>query len=473
MNALKTNDFRATGRIHLLWIGINRYESSMWPTLRTAVSGSEALEEALQQGFGLVDDRVLRLVNQGARLAEIERSIRAFGPGGSMELSKDDQLLISFAGHGEKDPLTHETAFVPYDGHIDSPSTWFRFDHLRSLLRVIEAKHVLVVSDSCFSGGVFRSSGSQLPDKIDEIYAKRAYASKSRLMISSGGNEIVADAGGGHGKSVFVQGILNALSKRASPWVLAEEVFRDVRKFVVENSQQTPEFGGLERSGHDGGQLVLFRASLSDSGGRVSVASSVTAKIDSSQSNVATSHRTHQSHDGDMQTKRGFSPRLLFTGLAVAAVIVAGALWTLLDVNSERGDVGTPTSYYDLSSVRFDAGPFTLKNFSIPHEPPLVLAAGHEFDFEFTIETLDIESDAESIFLFADPIFENQSCVSLSRYKAEIESNMNRQVLFGIGNLQGCSSTEVLGLDLSFERSSGDVFPALSLVFENYVVNRN
>lgn len=252
--------FVATGRTHMLWVGIDRYANPLWPTLKNAVSGSEAFEEALQRNFGLEDASVVRLVNKGATLANIEMAIRAYGPGGPMEVIEDDQLIISFAGHGEEDQLTRETAFVPYDGNPSSPSTWFRFDQLRPILRAIPARHILVISDSCFSGGVFRGEASVGARAKDAAYARRAFAKHSRLMISSGGSELTADSGGRLGRSVFVDGMIHSLSASDGDWILINTVFQETRSFVVANAAQTPEFGPLKDSGHYGGEFVLFRS---------------------------------------------------------------------------------------------------------------------------------------------------------------------------------------------------------------------
>lgn len=224
------------------------------------MSGSEALEEILESNFDLHDDHVMRLVNQGARLAEIEKAIRSFGPGGARELEEADQLILSFAGHGDEDHLTQETAFIPYDGDPDSPSTWFRFEHLRPLLRVISARHILVISDSCFSGGVFRSGGGvSNPASTTLEYARRAYAKRSRSMISSGGIERTEDGGGRLGCSVFIDGLIHSLRSEKEDWILTNEIFSDLRNYVVANAEQTPEFGPLSRAGHGGGEFIFFQ----------------------------------------------------------------------------------------------------------------------------------------------------------------------------------------------------------------------
>lgn len=256
---MNNEDFVATGRTHMLWVGINRYESPLWPTLKNAVSGSEALEEALQANFGLDDQDVVRLVNQAATLAGIEMAVRAYGPSGPMEIHEEDQLIISFAGHGEEDQLTRETAFVPYDGNPSSPSTWFRFDHLRPLLRAISARHILVISDSCFSGGVFRGANHTPAARGHPAYAKRAFSKFSRQMISSGGSELTDDGGGRPGHSVFIDGLVHSLKSSNDDLLLANELFYETRNFVVTNAEQTPEFGPLTRSGHAGGEFIFFR----------------------------------------------------------------------------------------------------------------------------------------------------------------------------------------------------------------------
>ena len=84
---------------------------------------------------------------------------------------------------------------------------------------------------------------------------------KSRIAISSGGNEPVLDAGGGT-NSVFAKSLLDALSVAEEP-LTALDLYAHLRENVLEKSssfgdQQTPLFGELVISGHEGPDFVFL-----------------------------------------------------------------------------------------------------------------------------------------------------------------------------------------------------------------------
>ncbi len=82
---------------------------------------------------------------------------------------------------------------------------------------------------------------------------------KTRLLISSGNNEPVSDAGG-KGHSVFAQALLNGLENEQYDEFTARELFDGyVITAVTANSKQEPQFRPLENVGHEGGDVIFVR----------------------------------------------------------------------------------------------------------------------------------------------------------------------------------------------------------------------
>ena len=118
-------------------------------------------------------------------------------------------------------------------------------------------KHVLLVSDSCFSGDFFRGSRSAIPT-VDDVVIKNAYQLSSRQAITSGGVEPVSDSGFG-GNSVFSHFFVAALKNNQKPYLIPSELFPAVKSGVAQNAEQFPQLGALYGvGGQDGGELVLF-----------------------------------------------------------------------------------------------------------------------------------------------------------------------------------------------------------------------
>ena len=125
----------------------------------------------------------------------------------------------------------------------------------------MSAKHVMIVSDSCYSGRLTRGlsvavkTGAEREAELSRLAAKR-----SRTALVSGGLEPVND-GGGEGHSVFTRAFLTAL--RESTEVLdGQQLFAAVRRPVIVNADQTPEYSDIRLAGHDGGDFLFVPVSL-------------------------------------------------------------------------------------------------------------------------------------------------------------------------------------------------------------------
>ena len=82
-------------------------------------------------------------------------------------------------------------------------------------------------------------------------------AKHARTVLTSGGLEPVVDAGGG-GHSVFAKAFLQALDGNRG--ILdGQSLFANLKRPVVVNAAQTPEYSDLRFVGHDGGDFLFVK----------------------------------------------------------------------------------------------------------------------------------------------------------------------------------------------------------------------
>ena len=116
----------------------------------------------------------------------------------------------------------------------------------------MDAKHVMVISDSCYSGTFTR--GIAVPDRTPG-YLHRLSSRRSRTALTSGGIEPVADSGSG-GNSVFARALLDELSANDG-LIEASELFMRIRRRVALNSDQTPQYAPIVKAGHEDGDFLF------------------------------------------------------------------------------------------------------------------------------------------------------------------------------------------------------------------------
>jgi len=231
------------GSYHALVIGNNSYRHL--PDLKTAVADARRVSDILEELYGF---EVTRLEN--ANRTQILRLVSDL----RKKISEKDNLLIYYAGHGHLDEGAGEGYWLPVDADPEDPSNWLMTDQIVGQIRAMSAKHVLIVSDSCFSGVLTR--GIKIAEKTPS-YIARMTNSKARVALTSGGLEPVADSGGS-GHSVFAAKFISLLEANQS--VLdGTQLFSELRPEVMLNSDQTPEYGRIRKAGDAGGDFLFVR----------------------------------------------------------------------------------------------------------------------------------------------------------------------------------------------------------------------
>jgi hypothetical protein len=90
-----------------------------------------------------------------------------------------------------------------------------------------------------------------------DTYIARIAQKRSRTVLTSGGLEPVLDTGGGP-HSVFAKFFLTVLQENTDV-LEGQQLFSAIRRPVVLNSAQTPEYSDIRYAGHEGGDFLFVR----------------------------------------------------------------------------------------------------------------------------------------------------------------------------------------------------------------------
>ncbi|MCC7046295.1 MAG: caspase family protein [Alphaproteobacteria bacterium] len=235
------------GKFHALVIGNNDYGGL--PALRTAIGDAMAVGALLSDAYGF-EVRLLQNATRGQILGALA-DLRG-------TLGENDNLLIYYAGHGYLDQAAEQGYWLPIDAERNNPGNWIANSDLTAQVRAMKARHVMVVADSCYSGTLVRGISVSIPPGDRRVdWLKRLSVKRARTVLASGGVEPVLDGGGG-GHSVFAKAFMDALMENDS--VLdGQSLFVKLRRPVVVNSSQVPEYADIRQAGHDGGDFLFVR----------------------------------------------------------------------------------------------------------------------------------------------------------------------------------------------------------------------
>lgn len=183
------------------------YDDPRWPQLRTPASDVSAIGEDLRKLYGFQVERV-----DNATAADIRMKIRSLA---ARKYAAGDQLLLMFAGHGDKDDTLRKGWLITRDTKAESHEGAYPFSELREDVDNIPCPHILLVLDVCF-GGTFdpsirdaRTRGTEYQEVSTEKFIQRKLKYRSRLYLSSVDQKTEAPEGRGH--SPFAWKFLEAL----------------------------------------------------------------------------------------------------------------------------------------------------------------------------------------------------------------------------------------------------------------------
>jgi len=242
------------GTYYALVIGNDNYTA--YPHLKSASGDARAIADVLRSRY---DYKVTLLTN--ANRFEMLSALNDMRE----KLTDRDNLLVYYAGHGEIDN-SRQGYWLPVDAQEKTPNTWISNRAVSDILTTMEAKHVLVVADSCYSGTMTRTSlatfGGGMPASAWGDWVKTMVAGRSRTALTSGGVQPVADTSMNGKHSVFAATLLSVLRDN-NQLLTGQHLFREIAAGMALRSaraglQQAPEYAPIQFAGHESGEFFLM-----------------------------------------------------------------------------------------------------------------------------------------------------------------------------------------------------------------------
>jgi len=241
------------GQYRALLIGVDDYDDSSIPDLQTPRADVMALAEVLRDQYGF--DRVDTLVGSAATRGGILDALDAL----VANTREDDALIIYYAGHGTRKVELKQGYWLPVDAKKASTSNWISNADVRDRLQGMPARHVLLISDSCFAGSLIGTRDLGTSEVAGDLrVAQRLARDKSRWVLTSGGDEPVLDGHLGSEHSVFAHFLLKQLRDAEGPFINPGAFVDDLQRLVINNAEQSPQAAPLKGAGDEGGQLVMI-----------------------------------------------------------------------------------------------------------------------------------------------------------------------------------------------------------------------
>ena len=243
-------DLPSSGRFehgHALVIGIANYPK-ISPLPATILNDARDLGSLLTDPriCGYPPSQVTALLDQEATGAGIRTALAAL----AAHTGPNDTAIVFFSGHGvqaTRDGILRQY-ILPYDSDLANlEHTAIAGDEMTELLNTISAGRLLVLFDSCHSGGAGDPKGSlELASGLREEYYAALAQGKGRVVIASSRPDEFSWALPTMSNSVFthylLEGLRGAGRTLGDGYVRVFDVFRHVADRVPTRASQHPIF---------------------------------------------------------------------------------------------------------------------------------------------------------------------------------------------------------------------------------------
>lgn len=223
----------------LLLIGIDIYQSKK--PLNNCVSDLINFKEVLTEKYDFDEGDVTELFDQEASNIKIQDALKNY----FTTVDKNDNLVIYFSGHGFYQESSKIGYWLPYDASEEYTS-WISNEILIGYLNKINARHIFLISDSCFSASILNTG---LP-KSNLEYSSRP----SRWALASAFSESYDSEKGEN--SEFASSIIKFITNKEKEFRVSE-LIEYVKSSFGYNEKQTPQGAPLLLSGHTGGEMLF------------------------------------------------------------------------------------------------------------------------------------------------------------------------------------------------------------------------
>lgn len=240
---------------YFLGIGIDEYEHQK--NLNNAVRDVQMIHDALcnRYLFSKDDDFSKILLNEEATKENIEKVLYDY----ARTLGENDSLIVYYSGHGylaKKFGNVKKGYWIPYNGENPEKDSekCISNNQLIELFSNIKAKHLLLITDSCFSGSLLTRGEEDFSvglNKIGNMTSRRAICSSLR-------DEPAYDGIDG-GNSPFASSLLRALNENIDSQISTHSIYINLNDYFPSDDfyGQNLAYDPLKIPGENRGQFVF------------------------------------------------------------------------------------------------------------------------------------------------------------------------------------------------------------------------
>ena len=232
------------GAYHALLIGIDDYQDSTIPGVKSASKAANELAGVLKQNYGFDTDL---LTNKKATGENIVKAIQVL----SQKVGIDDTVIIYFSGRGDVDSSGKKGYWYPYDAKAGAVESYVDNERVQGFIRDMKANDILVISDSTYADTFF-GSAHKLPEEFSDAYYLNLYNKQSRWGLTSG-----TDGSKENGISIFTDKIIQALKGNEKPHFSLQELYEKIKPDIRKSSIRPPRCRSLRNTGDQGGEPVF------------------------------------------------------------------------------------------------------------------------------------------------------------------------------------------------------------------------
>lgn len=272
---VKPSGSELVGTYHALIIGINKYENrgielglrenpgdslecnGVFPDLEESVRAAQEIKNILVGVYSFEENNVKMLTGEEGTEAPTRNNIMNYFAEFFKRLKDTDRLLVFFSGHGCFEHRLGVGYWIASDGLKISG------EEIRSIYKS-SARHVFIVSDSCYSAKIFPDVTSGHTESNLEWIRKKEKL-KSRQVLASGKEKVSAGSKGNI--SPFCRAFIDSLKENPDRMIDAQSIMSMVTQKLApqrKENNQTEPVGGIVSLGEDRGGQFVFRRKYSE-----------------------------------------------------------------------------------------------------------------------------------------------------------------------------------------------------------------
>lgn len=235
------------GKYYALIIGVSEYDDDSIQDLNgEPVKDAQALADVLVANYSFDKQNVTVLKNPKEN--EIIKEFYTL----KNKITKNDNLVIFYAGHGNYDKVSEKGYWMPSDAEMEFEGNVILNTSIVSYIKAINSRHTLLIADACFSGSILvRNRDFKEATKA----VQKKYELPSRKAITSGTLTTVPN------ESVFMKYLLKRLKDNADKYISAGQLFNMIEDPVINNTtgDNQPQYAPIANTGDEGGDFIFIK----------------------------------------------------------------------------------------------------------------------------------------------------------------------------------------------------------------------